>query len=158
MPTVLVLYHSQEAGNTLAMAQAIAQGARGAKADVRLINTNDQRADVEVFRAAHAVAFGSPDYYSYIAGGLKMFLDDWHIAKGKNALNLSGKAYGLFYSHGGGGKVKGVMESLFKSMGQKVGSTVESKGRPDDPVLRKCRDLGAALAKSAIEAEQAKPE
>lgn len=58
------------------MAEAIAEGARAAGADVTLVNTNEQRLDIEVYRRFDAVAFGSPDYYSYIAGTLKTFLDD----------------------------------------------------------------------------------
>ena len=79
MTSILVLYHSQEHGNTGAMAGAVAEGAKKAAAEVTLVNTNQQRLDVKSYRGFDAVAFGSPDYYSYIAGGLKVFLDDFHI-------------------------------------------------------------------------------
>ena len=146
MPKVLVLYHSQEFGNTAAMAEAIAEGVRSSGAEVELFNTNDGRASMEQYRTASAVAFGSPDYYSYIAGGLKVFLDDWHIAKQSNPGGLTGKPYALFYSHGGGGKVRGPLEKLFAGAGTQVGQTVESKGAPDAAVLAACRQLGADLA------------
>jgi flavorubredoxin len=146
MAKVLVLYHSQEHGNTHAMAEAIAEGARGAGAEVTVVNTNEQRMDVEAYRAFDAVAFGSPDYYSYIAGGLKMFLDDWYIAGMKDETGLGGKPYGVFISHGGGGAVRPVMEKLFERMGSQVGKTAESQGRPDDAILKQCRELGASLA------------
>ncbi len=149
MTSILVLYHSQEHGNTGAMADAVAEGAKKAAAEVTLANTNEQRLDVESYRGVDAVAFGSPDYYSYIAGGLKVFLDDWHIARGANADGLTDKPYALFYSHGGGGKVRGVLENLFERMGTKVGQTVESKGAPDEQVLAACRELGAQLAEAA---------
>jgi len=146
MKLLLVLYHSQEHGNTAAMAEAVAEGARAAGADVTLVNTNEQRLDVEQYRGFDAVAFGSPDYYSYIAGGLKVFLDDWYIAQKSNSQGLKGKPYGLFYSHGGGGRARGPLEELFGRMGTQVGETVASRGRPNDDVLKACRELGRQLA------------
>ncbi len=149
MSSVLVLYHSQEYGNTAKMAQAVGEGARIAGAEVTLINANDERVDVEAYRDFDAVAFGSPDYYSYIAGTLKTFLDDWHIAKKSNSQGLTGKPYALFYSHGGGGRVKEPLESLFKRMGFKIGATVASEGAPSEAVLAQCRTLGQHLAEAA---------
>ena len=81
MASILVLYHSQQYGNTEAMAKAVAAGAQGAGAEVTLHNANEERFDVSRYRACDAAAFGTPDYYSYIAGTLKVFLDDWFLAK-----------------------------------------------------------------------------
>jgi NAD(P)H dehydrogenase (quinone) len=149
MASVLLLYHSQEHGNTAAMAKSVAEGARAAGAEVTLINTNEARLDIDRYRAFDAAAFGSPDYYSYIAGGLKVFLDDWHIAKQRNPENLENKPYALFYSHGGGGAVRGPLESLFSGIGTKVGETIESRGRPNKAILEACWKLGEQLAQSA---------
>jgi flavorubredoxin len=146
MKLLLVLYHSQEYGNTAAMAEAVAEGARAAGADVTLVNTNEERLDIEQYRRFDAAAFGSPDYYSYIAGGMKVFLDDWYIAQKSNSQGLKGKPYGLFYSHGGGGRARGPLEELFGRMGTQVGETVASRGRPNDAVLEACRELGRQLA------------
>ena len=146
MGSILVLYHSQEHGNTAAMAEAVGEGARAAGAEVTLVNTNEQRLDVEQYRRCDVVAFGSPDYYSYIAGGLKVFAVDWYIAQKSNRQGLEDKPYGLFYSHGGGGAVRASLEKLFSRMGSQVGETVESRGRPNDAVLEACRGLGRQLA------------
>jgi NAD(P)H dehydrogenase (quinone) len=148
MGSVLVLYHSQQYGNTEEMAEAVAEGAETAGAKVTLHNTNEERLDIEIYRSCDAAAFGSPDYYSYIAGTLKTFLDDWHIARKSNRAGLENKPYGLFYSHGGGGAVRGPLEDLFGRMGTKVGVTVESKGRPSETVLQACRKLGQQLAEA----------
>jgi NAD(P)H dehydrogenase (quinone) len=148
MGSILILYHSQEYGNTAAMAQAVAKGARNAGADVTLVNTNEQRLDLEQYRNFDAVAFGSPDYWSYIAGGLKVFLDDWYIAWKSNPHRLKDKPFALFYSHGGGGKVRGPLEELFSRMGNQVGETIESYGRPNQAVLQACHELGRQLAKA----------
>ena len=71
MTKALVLYHSQEHGNTAEMAEAVAEGLRAEGCEVDSFNTNDGRFDVTRFPKYDCVAFGSPDYYSYIAGGLK---------------------------------------------------------------------------------------
>jgi len=52
----------------------------------------------------------------------------------------------LFYSHGGGGSVRGPLEELFGRMGRQVGKTIESYGRPNRAVLEACRELGRKLA------------
>ena len=148
MGSILVLYHSQEYGNTAAMAQAIGEGARAAGAAVTLVNTNEQRLDLEQYRRFDAVAFGSPDYWSYIAGGLKVFIDDWYIACKSDRRGLENKPYGLFYSHGGGGAVRSPLQELFGRMGSQVGQTIESYGRPNNAVLEACRELGRQLARA----------
>ncbi len=144
---MLVLYHSQEYGNTEAMAEAVADGARSAGAKVTLVNTNEKRLDIEQFRRFDVVAFGSPDYYSYIAGGLKVFVDDFYIARKTNRQGLEDKPYGLFYSHGGGGRVREPFEKLFSMMklGAKIGETIESNGSPNSKVMEECRELGKQL-------------
>lgn len=148
MPKILVIYHSQEYGNTEAMAKAVAEGIMEAGAQVELFNTNKTRVTIEKYKCADAAAFGSPDYFSYIAGGLKVFLDDWYIAKEKRPSGLLDKKYALFYSHGGGGRVREPLEKLFKHMGVQVGKTLESKGKPDKKVLDECKALGRQLAES----------
>ena len=146
MATIMVIYHSQEYGNTKRMAEAVAKGAANSGAKVTLVNTNEQRVDIEAYRTAAAVAVGSPDYYSYIAGGLKMFFDDWYLAKGKNGTDMENKPVAAFFSHGGGGKVRKSLETLARMLGTPVGETIESSGAPDNKVLAACEALGRSLA------------
>jgi len=149
MASILVLYHSQEHGNTRILAEAVAEGVREAGAEVRLVNTNEQRLDIQDYRTVDAVAFGSPDYYSYIAGGMKVFLDDWFIAKQFDPTGLAGKPYGLFYTHGGGGGVVAVLEKMFERMGTQLGETIGCTGRAGEETLDACRQLGKDLAEAA---------
>ncbi|HEY40466.1 MAG TPA: hypothetical protein G4O18_01250 [Dehalococcoidia bacterium] len=149
MTKSLVLYHSQEYGNTAAMAEAVAGGLREAGFEVDSFNTNDGRFDVRRFPQYDCVAFGSPDYYSYIAGGLKTFMDDHYIADVRDGLEgLRGKPYVLFYSHGGGGRVKEAMERIFRRIGTLTGEPLGCRGKPDKQVLQACEALGKQLAKS----------
>jgi flavorubredoxin len=151
MTKALVLYHSQEFGNTAEMAQAIADGLREGGCTVDLFNTHDGRFDVTKFPQYDCVAFGSPDYYSYIAGGLKMFMDDHYIFDvHKKLKGLRNKPFVAFYSHGGGGNVKDIMPRIFSRIGTLVGDPVGCMGRPDKTVLARCRASGRELAKAVL--------
>ncbi len=149
MASILVLYHSQQYGNTAKMAEAVAEGVREAGAEVTLHNANEGRFDVEQYRDFDAAAFGTPDYYSYIAGTLKVFLDDWFLAKREDPTGLTDKSVGMFYSHGGGGAVRGPLERLFSKLGEPVAGPVESLGAPSGAVLNACRNLGRALVEAS---------
>ncbi len=152
MARALILYHSQEFGNTAAMAEAVAEGLRAAGCSVDLHNTDTGRFDITQFPQYDCVAFGSPDYYSYVAGGLKTFMDDHYIHDVRKGMTgLKGKPYALFYSHGGGGEVREVMIDLFQRVGKLVGSPVGSRGWPSDDVLKECRALGRTLAEVALQ-------
>ena len=148
MVKALVLYHSQEYGNTGKMAEAVAEGLRSAGCDVTLFNTNGGRFDASTFPQYACVAFGSPDYYSYVAGGLKTFMDDHYILHTRKGVKgMKEKPYSLFYSHGGGGRVREAMIGLFKYVGTQVGEPLGCPGEPSKEVLEKCRGLGSELAK-----------
>jgi flavorubredoxin len=151
MAKALVLYHSQEYGNTAEMAKAVADGLKENGCIVDLFNTNDGRFDVTRFPQYNGVAIGSPDYYSYIAGGLKMFMDDHYIYDVHKRLEgLRRKPFVLFYSHGGGGRVKDIMPQIFRRIGTLIGEPVGSMGRPDQHVLESCKALGRELAKAIM--------
>ncbi|MBN1137148.1 MAG: FprA family A-type flavoprotein [Anaerolineae bacterium] len=149
MAKALVLYHSQEYGNTAAMAEAVAEGLREAGAEVDLHNTNEGRFDIALFPQYDCAAFGSPDYYSNVAGGIKQFMDDHYIADVRKGMQgLKDKPYVLFYSHGGGGRVIDAMKGIFKRVGAMVGQPVGSRGYPSPETLAKCKALGKALAEA----------
>jgi flavorubredoxin len=144
----LVLYHSQEFGNTGKMAEAVAEGLRSEGCEVKLHNTEKGRFDASTFPMYDCVAFGSPDYYSYVAGGLKTFMDDHYILHTRMGVKgMKDKPFVLFYSHGGGGRVREAMENLFKYVGAQVGESLGCPGEPTKAVLEKCHALGAELAK-----------
>ena len=146
MAKIIVIYHSQQFGNTKALGEALAEGAREAGAGVELINTNERRVSLEEFLAADAVALGTPDYFSYLAGTIKTFFDDLYLwdQAGKS---VKGKPAALFLSHGGGGRVKQPFESLARRFFQQVGETVEC-GRPiSNEAKKKCIALGKELVK-----------
>jgi flavorubredoxin len=141
----LVLYHSQQYGNTGKMAESLAEGLRSEGLDVTLHNANDERFPIETYPEYNCVAFGTPDYFSYVAGTLKTFMDDWYINRNKSG--FQNKPYAVFYSHGGGGRARESL-SLFNRVGSQIGKQVESRGTPSQQVLEECKDLGVELAKA----------
>ena len=64
MKKILVIYHSQQSGNTRKMAELVAEGARAAGAAVELFNVNEVRIDMKKVEKADALALGTPDYFS----------------------------------------------------------------------------------------------
>ncbi len=87
MVRVLILYYSR-GGNVEALAKVVAQGVEkveGATAELKRVDY----ATVEDLISCNAVAFGSPNYFGYMAGLLKDFFDRaWSVrekAAGKPA-------------------------------------------------------------------------
>ncbi len=146
MTNALVLYHSQQYGNTARMADAVAAGLRSAGCGVTLHNAHDARYPITEFPRYACVAFGTPDYFSYLAGTLKTFMDDWFLHR--HEAGYSGKPFAVFYSHGGGGRVRAAL-SLFRRVGTQVGDAVGSQGAPSHQTLDQCRALGRALAEAS---------
>jgi multimeric flavodoxin WrbA len=148
MGKILVVYHSQQRGNTKELAEALADGARQAGAHVVLINTNDRRVTLDDLMGADAVAIGSPDYYGYVAGTIKTFFDDMYIWD-KAGKAVTGKPAGLFYTHGGGGTVRQGLEKFGNRFFKQVGEIVERKPSDAGEAAEKCRALGKELAQKA---------
>jgi len=147
MGKIIVIYHSQQYGNTKMLAEELAEGAREAGAEVSLINTNERRVTLEEFLATDAVAIGTPDYFSYVAGTIKTFFDDIYLWD-QSGKSVKGKPAVLFFSCGGGGKVKQPFESLVQRFFQQVGETVGSERPITDEAKKKCLTLGKELVKT----------
>jgi NAD(P)H dehydrogenase (quinone) len=145
MVKALVLYHSQQYGNTGKMAEAIAEGLKGEKSEVTLYNTNDGRFDITKYPQYDCIALGTPDYFSYMAGTIKTFMDDWYIKR--NEPGYHQRPYVVFFTHGGGGKAKETL-TLFNRLGTQVGKTVECQGTPNAQTLKACKALGVELGKA----------
>ena len=146
MGNIIVIYHSQQYGDTKILAEALAKGAREVGAEVNLINTNDRRVTLEEVLSADAVAIGTPDYFSYVSGTIKTLFDDIYLWD-QSGKSVKGKRAVLFFSHGGGGEVKGPFESLARRFFRQVGETVESERPTNSEAKTKCVALGKELAR-----------
>jgi multimeric flavodoxin WrbA len=147
MGKISVIYHSQQYGNTRILAEALAEGAREAGAEVSLINTNERRVTEEEFLATDAVAIGTPDYFSYVAGTIKTFFDDLYLWD-QSGKPVKGKPAALFFSCGGGGRVRQPFESLAQRFFQQVGETVGGTRPISSEGKKKCFSLGKELVKA----------
>jgi multimeric flavodoxin WrbA len=146
MKSILVIYHSQQYGNTKILASALADGVRDAGDKVLMINTNERRVTPEEFITADAVAIGTPDYYSYPAGTIKTFFDDLYLWD-KAGEPVKGKPAVLFMTHGGGGRAKQPFEGFADRFFQRMDETVSS-GRPvADEAKKLCFNLGKELVR-----------
>jgi len=144
MKKILVVYHSQQFGNTKSLALAVAEGMKDAGGEVIIINTNERRVSLEEFMTSDAVTIGTPDYYSYPAGTIKTFFDDLYLWD-KAGKSVKGKPAVLFMTHGGGGRARQPFESLAERFFQRVGETLTSDRPVSDQTKKRCFDLGKEL-------------
>lgn len=140
MSKVAVVYWSAT-GNTEAMANSVADGAKKAGAEVSLLTSAEfGPADVANY---DAFAFGCP------AMGVEVLEEDefqpmWDDVKGK----LSGKKVGLFgsYGWGAGEWMDNWAEDAKGAHVVLAADPVMANNEPDDDATAQCEALGAALA------------
>ena len=139
MAKIVVLY-STLGGNTRAMAEHVAAGARLVPgAEVALMDA----AAVEMgpLEAADGLAIGTPNYFSYPSGLVKNFFDLAH-----QRAAFKGKPYVAFSTHGGGGGVSAIVDRLAQSIGmERAAEGVDVMGAPQGDQVKHCRKLGQAL-------------
>ncbi len=143
---VLVIYHSQ-GGNTEAAAQVVAEGVRSVEG-VESILKNAFETNADDLTCCDAVCFGTPDYFSYMAGMLKDFFDrTFYPTQGQ----VDDKPCGIFVTHGGGGKASESVEKICRSFKfNHVSETILVQGKPDETAEVKLRALGVTLAKAVL--------
>jgi flavorubredoxin len=144
MSKVLIVYCTMS-GNTKAAAEAIAEGAKTAGAQVTI--KEGTAAHPNDLVECDAVALGSYDAFSYMGGGLKDFFDRlFYPTQGQ----VTDKPYAAFLTHGGGGKAIQSIESIAQSFKlKKVAEAVLIKGKPEGQALADLRTLGGKIAAAA---------
>ena len=140
---IAIVYWSST-GNTAAMAQAVAEGATGAGAEVELVpcaGFDDTRvADFD------AIGFGCP------AMGAEVLEEtEFEPLFSRCLPGLAGKLVGLFGSYGwGDGEWMRQWEQTCADAGVRlVSEGVICCGYPDETALEQCQALGRALATAA---------
>lgn len=139
MSKVLVVYWSGT-GNTEAMANAVADGAKAAGAEVDLIDVDSTSADK--IADYDAIAFGCPAMGDEVLeeGSFEPYFTD---AEGK----ISGKNVALFGSWGwGNGVYMEAWSERTKNAGANLIGTFVCQDAPDDDAVEECKKLGAKLA------------
>ena len=142
MAKVLIIYHSHT-GNTEAMAKAVYEGASAAEATVTMKKAADATDDDLL--GCDAVAFGTPNYFSYMAGTMKIFFDRAWLTIQHSVVN---KPYTAFGSAGSGKrKALDSIDRVCKDFRlKKAFKGVITKDKPSSDVLEKCKELGKKLA------------
>lgn len=140
MSKVAVVYWSGT-GNTEAMANEVAEGAKAAGAEVEVLTAADFSADA--MDSYDAVAFGCPAMGDEVLEESEfepMFTDC--------EAKLSGKKIGLFGSYGwGDGQWMRDWEEKCKDAGAVLAAdAVMCQDAPDDEAVDNCKALGEALA------------
>jgi len=145
MAKILIAYYSLS-GNTKAMAEAVAEGAREVPQSEVSVKTGLE-ATTDDLLGCDAVALGSPDYFSYMAGGLKDFLDrTYYPSQGK----VTGKPCACFVSAGGPPTVVlELLEKMCKAFKLELVGSVGCSGAPAADIVEECRALGRKLAQAA---------
>ena len=153
MVNILVLYYSRTK-NTEALANVIAEGASRVKGVTVSIKRVDYATMLDL-SSCDAVAFGSPNYFGYMAGLMKDFFDRaWAV---RNSL---GSKPAAAFTSGGGSSVAALnsLENMIKWLKfEKVSEGIVSIREPSDEDQVKGRRLGKALAEAALEKLKAKP-
>ena len=138
MSKVAVIYWSGT-GNTEAMANAVAEGARNAGADVDLLNCSD----VSSADGYDAVALGCP-----AMGAEELEDSEFEPMLEQIEPALPGKKVALFGSYDWGvGEWLSNWEARCAEKGITLAAeSVKANNAPDDAALAACRALGAAIA------------
>lgn len=140
MAEIIVLY-STLGGNTRAMAEHVAAGARLVPG-VQVMLMDAAALDVAALEAAGGIAIGAPNYFSYPSGLIKHFFDMAH-----QRAAFKGKPYVAFSTHGGGGGISQVIDKLSQAVGMKPAAEgLDVMGLPQGDQIKDCRKLGQALA------------
>lgn len=145
MSDILVVFHSQS-GNTEKMADAVARGVNtveNAKALYRkAIDTT-----VGDLKNCNAVVICSPEYFGYMAGGIKDLFDRTY-EKLKDDPGVWKKPYCVVISAGNDGTFAlNHIERICKGYRfKKIQNPVICKGQVTDVILAKCFELGMTVA------------
>jgi len=143
--SILIVYHSQS-GNTLRMAQAVAQGAALMEhTRVRLKKASETQA--QDLLDCDALILGSPEYFGYMAGALKDLFDrTYEELRGHR--RIFRKPYAVFISAGndGQGALMSIERICTGYQFRKVQPPLVAKGAITEEVLAACRELGQTMA------------
>ncbi len=142
MSKVLIIYHSQS-GNTEKMAKAVAEGAASLGATVSLKKAFDAKA--EDLLNCDVVVFGTPNYFSYMAGAIKDFFDRTFFTLREK---VTDKPYATFGSYGGGKEAAiNTLNGICDRLGlKKAVESVGAQREPSSEALNECKALGAKMA------------
>lgn len=145
MAQILIIYHSQS-GNTRRAAECLAAGAQEVPGTEVILKPALEAGEEDLLACA-GIAVGTPDYFSYMAGGVKDFFDrTFYPTRGE----VEGKPCAIFVTHGGGGRAKDSVVDICESFKfQPVASPVMVENSPDAAEEQALQETGKKLARKA---------
>lgn len=153
MVQVMIVYDSPT-GFTEKMAKAVVEGVQNVKdVDIELLKIG-KPFSLSSLKEADALIFGSPNIYHTVTSSMERFLESM-----KDYLKLTGKIGGAFGSYGWNrGQVVEKLCKYMDSFGMVLAAPPLSIAHKtvaepyiDEESLQKCRDLGEAIARKALE-------
>ena len=143
MARILIVYHSQT-GNTMKMAEAVAEGARAVEG-VEVILKEAAQATLEDLLTTDGLALGTPENFGYMSGMLKDFFDRTYNEAQDKVFRIP---FVVFISAGndGAGALKSIERISLGYKLKKVFEPVIAKGKITEDILDKCRELGGTIA------------
>ena len=149
MPKVVVVYLSTS-GNTKAMADAIAEGARSRNLDAKAVNFHEVR--VEELKDADAIAIGSSTFHYKMLPPMEKFLESLEKAK------IKAKVGAAFGSYGWSGEAPVMIAEKMRELGMDVIDPVlRIQYQPVEKDLEECKRLGKDIA-IKVKKKYTKPE
>jgi multimeric flavodoxin WrbA len=140
---LLIVYHSQS-GRTERLAQEIAMGARTVEG-IAVDCNGASHVTAEDLRDCKVLVICSPEYFGYMAGGIKDLFDRTYEGVREHTI---GKPYAVAISAGndGTGALQSIERLILGYRMRKVQEPIVVRGPigPDD--LARCRELGQTLA------------
>jgi flavodoxin short chain len=148
MPGVVVIYLSTS-GNTKAMADAIAEGARSRNVDAKAVNFHE--AKIEEIKTADAIAIGSSTFNYKMLPPMEKFLQNLEKADVKDKV---GAAFG---SYGWSGEAPVLIADKMRELGMKVLDPVlRIQYQPAEKDIDECKRLGKDIAVKVKKAHENK--
>ncbi len=141
MKKKLVIVYLSTSGNTKKMADAIAEGAESRGVNVKVESFYD--VDMDVLRAADAIALGSSTFWYKMHEAMSHFIDRLE----KEGLNA--KVGAAFGSYGWSGEAPVQIAERLRQIGLKVVDPVlRVQWAPEGKDLKECERLGKDIAKA----------
>ncbi len=150
MKKITIIYYSRGENNEK-MAKAVQEGALASGAKVNLKKATE--ATPNDILNCDAVVFGSPNYFSHMAGAIHMLLEQAFIDLPDKEVT---KPYAVFSCGGSeGGKpaitsIEKICNAFGGSFGKfrfkKAAEGVSATEKPSSEILKKCKELGRKMA------------
>jgi multimeric flavodoxin WrbA len=128
------------------MAQAVAKGAKSIE-NISTILKEARETTLDDLLNSDGLAFGSPEYFGYMAGAIKDLFDrTYYQARGRK--EIFKKPYVVFISAGndGLGALTSIERICVGYQLKKIYEPVIARGDIDEAILSRCEELGKVIA------------